>query len=648
MSDTQQASYGSWKSPISTDLIVAGALSLGQIVVDGHDVYWAEGRPQEKGRTVIMRRTLQGEPEEITPSSFYVRTRVHEYGGGAFTVDRGTVFFSNDYDGRLYRQEPDGEPQPISPPVDLRYADFQVDRSRNRLISVREDHTDPMREAINTVVSIPLDDPAREASIISGNDFYATPRVSPDGTRIAWLAWNHPNMPWDGTELWVGEFGEDGTLASKELVAGGQDESVVEPAWSPDGVLYFVSDHTGWWNLYRWREGQIEPLHPMEAEFTRPHWVFGRTTYSFESANRLICAYTEGGTWGLASLDTRTLEFEPLIASQASIGNYLHAIPGYLVTDFGSPTAAAAIVRMNLDNSNVTELRRSSDVEIDAGYISVAEAIEYPTENGKTAHGLFYPPANKDYTAPPSEKPPLIVIIHGGPTSQTVAAFSLSIQYWTSRGFGVLDVNYGGSTGFGTEYRRRLNGQWGIVDVDDCVNGAKYLVDRGDADGERLIIRGGSAGGFTTLNALTFRDTFQAGASYYGVSDLSAMAQDTHKFESRYLDSLVGPYPSAKEIYEERSSILHTDRLSSPIIFFQGLEDKVVPPSQTELMVEAMRRKGLPVDYVAFEGEQHGFRKSETIKRTLEAELYFYSRIFGFPLPEAVEPVEIWNVKSKE
>lgn len=644
MSDTQIAPYGSWKSPITTELVVAGALSLGQIVVDGEDVYWAEGRPEEKGRTVVMRATPQGELREITPLGFYVRTRVHEYGGGSFTVDRGTVYFSNDYDGRLYRQEPGDEPQPISPPVDLRYADFRVDRSRNRLIGVREDHTDPAREAINTVVSIPLDNPTDEAAIIAGNDFYATPRVSPDGNQIAWLAWNHPNMPWDGTELWVGEFGEDGTIASKALVAGGRDESVTEPAWSPDGVLYFVSDRTGWWNLYRHVEGQVEPLHPMEAEFTRPQWVFGRTTYSFEDAGRIICAYTEGGVWKLASLDTRTLEFKPLILPYTSIGNYLHALPGYVVTDVGSPTEATAIVRVSLDSGEVTVLRSASDVEVDPSYIAVPEAIEYPTEGGKTAHGLFYPPTNKDYTAPEGEKPPLIVIIHGGPTSQTVAVRSLSIQYWTSRGFGVLDVNYGGSTGFGTEYRRRLNGQWGIVDVDDCVNGAKYLVARGDADPGRLIIRGGSAGGFTTLSALTFRDTFRAGASYYGVSDLSALAQDTHKFESRYLDSMVGPYPQARETYEERSPILHTDALSSPIIFFQGLEDKVVPPSQTELMVEALRRKGLPVAYLAFEGEQHGFRNSETIQRTLEAELYFYSRIFRFPLPEGVEPVEIENM----
>lgn len=644
MSDAQIAPYGSWKSPVSTNLIVAGALSLGQVVVDGEDVYWTEGRPQEKGRTVVMRSISEGELQEITPPGFYVRTRVHEYGGGSFTVERGTVYFSNDYDGRLYRQPPGGEPQPISPAADLRYADFYLDRSRNRLIGVREDHTAPAREAVNTIVSIPLDGLSGEAAIVSGNDFYSTPRVSPDGARIAWLAWDHPNMPWDGTELWVGEFGADGTLVSKMLVAGGDGESVAEPSWSPDGTLYFVSDRTGWWNLYRVRGGQVEPLHPMEAEFTRPQWVFGRNTYSFESADRLICAYTEGGVWRLASLDTHTLEFEPLVSSYTSIGNYLPALPGYVVTDAGSPIEANAIVRINLNSGKVTVLRSAGDVRLDPGYIAVPEAIEYPTENGKTAHAFFYPPTNKDFHAPPGDKPPLIVIIHGGPTSQTVAVFSLSIQYWTSRGFGVLDVNYGGSTGFGTEYRRRLNGQWGVVDVDDCVNGAKYLVERGDVNPERLIIRGGSAGGFTTLNALTFRDAFRAGASYYGVSDLSAMTEDTHKFESRYLDSLVGPYPEAKAVYEARSSVLHTDRLSSPIIFFQGLEDKVVPPAQAELMVEALRRKGLPVAYLAFEGEQHGFRKAETIERTLQAELYFYSRVFGFDLAEDVDPVEIENM----
>ncbi|HEY0071624.1 MAG TPA: S9 family peptidase [Chloroflexia bacterium] len=653
MVEPQAAPYGSWKSPITTEAVVAGSLSLGQVVVDGGDVYWSEGRPAEKGRVAIMRRTPDGETTEVTPPECYVRSKVHEYGGGAYTVRDGTIYFSNYHDGRLYRHEPGSQPQPISPAdVDFRYADFVVDETRDRLISVREDHTTGGPEAVNTIVGVALSGEghggeSRQTVLVAGNDFYSNPRVSPGGTQLAWLAWDHPNMPWDGTGLWVGDFDGDGMVVNKRQVAGGPSESVFQPEWSPDGTLYFVSDRTGWWNLYRLRDGEVEPLHPAEAEFGRPQWVFGTTTYGFEDAGRIICAYAEAGVWKLASLDTKTLDFAPIDTPYTELGSTLKVMPGRVVTDAKSPTEPASIIQVDIGTGHITVLQRSSSLEVDPGYLSSPESIEFPTEHGLTAHAFFYPPTNRDYRAPHAEKPPLIVVSHGGPTSQTAATRDLRLQFWTSRGFGVLDVNYGGSTGFGTEYRRRLNGQWGVVDVDDCVNGARYLVQRGDVDPDRLIIRGGSAGGYTTLCALTFRDTFKAGASYYGICDLEALDEESHKFESQYNRSLIGPYPEQKELYRQRSPIHYTDRLSCPIIFFQGLEDKAVPPRQSEMMVEALRRKGLPVAYLAFEGEQHGFRKAETIKRTLEAELYFYSRIFGFDLGEAVEPVEIENLKRE-
>ncbi len=516
------------------------------------------------------------------------------------------------------------------------------------MVCVREDHTVAGREAVNAIVSLDLDGGGDGDAqvLVSGNDFYAAPRLSPDGTRLAWLTWNHPNMPWDGTELWVGELRADGSLGRTERVAGGPAESIFQPEWSPGGVLHFVSDRTGWWNLYRWRDGRIEPLAEMAAEFGLPQWVFGMATYGFASAERIICAYTEGGTDHLAALDTATGRLAPIDTPYAEIGA-VRVGPGRALLLAGSPTEPTSLVQLDLATGQCEVLRRSSGVPVDPGYLSPPQPIEFPTEGGLTAHAFFYPPRNPDYVAPPGERPPLLVISHGGPTGATSSTLDLRIQYWTSRGIGVLDVNYGGSTGYGRAYRGRLEGRWGVVDVDDCANGARYLVGRGAVDGDRLIIRGGSAGGYTTLCALTFRDVFQAGASYYGVSDLEALAQETHKFESRYLDRLVGPYPERADLYRERSPIHFTDRLSCPVIFFQGLEDPVVPPSQAEQMVEALRAKGLPVAYVPFEGEQHGFRRAEHIKRALEAELYFYAQVFGFALAEPVEPVPIENLQGE-
>ena len=450
-------------------------------------------------------------------------------------------------------------------------------------------------------------------------------------------------MPWNGTELWVSELNADGSLGRLERVAGGIDESVVQPEWSPDGALYFVSDRTGWWNLYRWHDRHIEPLCEMKADFGRPQWVFGMSTYAFESAGCIICAYTKQGTWRLASLDTSTGKIQLIKVPYTDIRS-LRALSGQAVFIAGSSTEPPSIVKLDLATRRVEVLRRSSNVKVDAEYLATPKAIEFPTERELTAHAFFYAPRNREYTGPSGEQPPLLVISHGGPTAATSTTLSWGVQYWTSRGIAVLDVNYGGSSGYGRAYRQRLNGQWGVVDVDDCVNGARYLVKIGEVDGNRLAIRGGSAGGYTTLCALTFRDLFRAGASYYGVSDLEALTKDTHKFESHYLDRMIGPYPERRDLYRKRSPIHFVDRISCPIIFFQGREDKVVPPSQAELMVEALREKRLPVAYVSFEGEQHGFRRAENIKRALDAELYFYSEIFNFEAADPVEPVQIDNL----
>ena len=650
MSIPQTAPYGSWKSPITSDLIVAGSIRLGELRLDGQDIYWSEGRPTEGGRNVVLRRSPDGKTIDITPAApFNVRTRVHEYGGGAYQVKDGVVYFSNFVDQRLYRQHLGEPPEPITPEGDWRYADAVVDVERDRLVCIREDHTGGGHEPANTIVAISLNNtPDSGTVLVSGSDFYASPRLSPDGTRLSWISWNHPNMPWDGTELWVAELQADGTIGSSQQIAGGKAESIFQPEWSPDGVLYFASDRTGWWNLYRWQpdqagQGQIEPLCPKDAEFGQPQWVFNMTTYGFESADRLICTYTEAGIQHLAQLNTRTLELTEIETPYALIAG-LQVAPGYVALLGGSALKPSAIVQLDLQTSEFRELRRSSKVDVDAGYLSEPEVIEFPTENNLTAYAFYYAPQNKDYVAPEGEHPPLLVKIHGGPTAATFATFNPSIQYWTSRGIAILDVNYGGSTGYGRAYRERLKGNWGIVDVDDCVNGAKYLANQGLVDGDRLCIDGGSAGGYTTLAALVFRDVFKAGASYYGVSDLIALVRDTHKFESRYLDGLIGDYPEQEEIYTARSPINFAEQLSCPVIFFQGDEDKVVPPNQAEMMVEILKAKGLPVAYVLFEGEQHGFRKAENIKRALDGEIYFYSRVFGFELADEVEPVAIENL----
>jgi dipeptidyl aminopeptidase/acylaminoacyl peptidase len=648
MSNIKIVPYGSWQSPISSDLIVSESVKLSDIVLDGDDIYWVEMRPSEGGRNIIVRCALDGQRADITPPEFNSRTRVHEYGGRSFAVNQADVYFSNFSDQRIYRQQPNGVPSAIATDKSLYFADIIVDRLYPGLICVCEDHSDQRAEPENRLIRIDLAGAGQTGDpqitvLACGSDFYASPCLSPDGSQLAWLSWNHPNMPWDGTELWIGTIGQDGALSKTEKVAGGRDESIFQPQWSPDGTLFFVSDCTGWWNLYRRRENEIKPVVEMDAEFGMPQWLFGMSTYAFESARRLICTYTRNGRWQLAEIDLATDQLDVIETPYSNI-SYLRASPGRAVFVGGSATEPTAIVKLDTATQTLEVLRRSSRNEIDSGFISIPATIEFPTTQGQTSHAFFYPPQNKNYQAPNGDRPPLIVISHGGPTAAATDSLNPAIQYWTSRGFAVLDVNYGGSTGYGRAYRQRLYGKWGVVDTHDCVNGAKYSVETFGIDPNRLVIRGSSAGGYTTLCALVFHDVFKAGASYYGVSDLEALAQETHKFEARYLDQLVGPYPERKNLYIARSPIHHGEDLSCPVIFFQGLEDKVVPPDQAERMVDILRGKNLPVAYVAFDKEQHGFRMAQNIKRALDAELYFYSRIFGFQLADDIEPVEIENL----
>ena len=641
------ALYGSWTSPLSSELITQGTVRLGDIVVDGQEVYWTESRPTEGGRFTIVRWAPDGTTTDLLPEPYNARTRVHEYGGGAFTVVDGVIYFVNFADQRIYRFLPGELPIPLTQENDKRYADFAFDGPRERLIAVCEDHSENDREPTNSIVALSLQEGVigsdGEVVLVNGHDFYATPRVSPDGRQLSWLAWNHPNMPWDGTELWLATLQPDGGIANARAVAGGDQESIFQPSWSPANQLTFVSDKTGWWNLYLLDGEEPVAIRREEAEYGLPLWTFGMSTYAFPEPNALFCASTRDGKWRLGRIDLSSLEYREIKLPSTELSS-LVAGQGFIVFKAGSPVEATSIVRLDTTSHRLDILRQSSTLTIDRGYISVPGAIEFPTEGGLTAYGYYYPPQNKDFQAPDGELPPLVVLSHGGPTGSTSTTLSLPLQYWTSRGFAVLDVNYGGSTGYGRAYRERLNDRWGIVDVDDCINGAKHLVDEGLVDGDRLVIRGWSASGYTTLAAITFRDVFKAGASHYGISDLEAMVRDTHKFEARYLDRLIGPYPERKDLYEARSPIHHVDQISCPLILFQGLEDKVVPPNQAEMMYEAVKAKGLPVALVLFEGEQHGFRKAENIRRALDGELAFLAQVFGFVPAGEIETIPIANL----
>ncbi len=637
------APYGSWESPITPEIASATPISLAAVAVDGTDVYWLESRPTEAGRYTILRRNPDGSATECIAAGFSARSTVHEYGGGAFTVRNGVIYFVNFGDQQLYRQSP-GEPPRVLTRIDgYRYADLTIDSTRSRVICVREDHTGE-GEAVNTVVSVDSDGDDGGRILVGGNDFYSSPRLSPDGQQLAFLTWNHPNMPWDGCELWVAQIDQGGTLHLPRRVAGGASESIFQPAWSPTGLLYFVSDRTGWWNLYRWDGSRTKAVFPMEAEFGRSQFQFGLPTYGFVSPSRIFCCYARNGRSHLAWLDCESGSLDPLENPYTDVSD-VHCGSGFAVFIAGAPRLPASIVRVDAHRSHIHTLTSSFEPSTYQAYFSAPEGLDFPTTGDLESHGFYYPPANPDYVAAPDEHPPLLVISHGGPTSATTTTLRYAIQFWTSRGFAVLDVNYGGSTGYSRTYRERLKGKWGVVDVDDCCNGALFLANEGRVDRRRLAIRGSSAGGYTTLASLAFRpEVFHAGASYYGLADLERFATDTHKFESRYLTSLVGPYPERRDLYYQRSPIHFMDNFRCPLILFQGAEDRVVPPSQSEMMFEAMRARRLPVAYLLFRGEQHGFRQAKNIRRGLEAELYFYSRVFGFRPADPIEPIAIENL----
>ncbi|MDG1232550.1 MAG: S9 family peptidase [Pseudomonadales bacterium] len=646
-----KAPFGSWKSPITSELIVADTVGISAPTWHQGELLWIESRPQEAGRNVLVLREQDGSERDINPAPFNIRTRVHEYGGGAWFLHHGAVFFSNFSDQHLYRQGlNETTPTQLTHDDGLRFANGCIDKKRNRIISVIEDHRGD-GEAVNFIGAIDLLS-GDVTELSKGHDFYAAPVLSPDGKQLAFMSWDHPDMPWDETIIWLTTLNEAGMPGELNQVAGGkngeQKISAQQPLFSPKGELFFISDISGWWNLYR--QSSDQSICPMEAEFGSPHWGFGLHSYDFLNDSQLVCNYGIGNVCQLAVLDIDTGNLSNLDLPYSDLGG-VSLNDQTLTTSAASPITFPELITVNLQTGEHQSFKQSTNLNLDEAYYSVPETITFPTANAQIAHGFYYPPTNKDYGETTDNRnsqdaPPLVVMMHGGPTGATHSVLNLRTQFWTSRGFAVLDLNYRGSTGYGRDYRDKLIRQWGIVDVEDAVYGAEYLVKLHKADKDRLAIRGGSAGGYTTLSALTFTNTFKAGASHYGVGDLEALAKDTHKFESRYLDSMIGAYPDEIEVYQARSPIHHVDQMASPCIFFQGLEDKVVLPNQAETMVEALTEKGVPVAYVPFEGEQHGFRIAENIKRCMDLELYFYGRVFGFSPADQIEPIAILNLDS--
>jgi dipeptidyl aminopeptidase/acylaminoacyl peptidase len=636
---TTIAPYGSWVSPIDAAQTMSTLIGFSEVRLDDTDLYWLEARPAEGGRQVLVRRSGSGATADVVPADTNVRTMVHEYGGGAFTVAGGTVVYSDFADQRLYRIDAGDDPTPITPepprPRSIRYADGVI--AGDVVVCVRERHPDD-GEALNELVAVPIDGSGDPLLLVGGPDFVSSPRVSPDGRRIAWLSWDHPNMPWDGTELWVASF--DGTsVGEPDRVAGSAAVSVVQPEWGPDGALYFSADPTGWWNLYRHDADGAQPLLEVEAEAGFPQWVFGLSCYGFLSGGRIaVASYQDGrhrlsilGEDGATPLDLDYSLYRSVVTDGAGRVFFV----GY------HPTRPSRIVEFDVDHGVESTVVANPDL-VEPTFVPEPQILSYPTADGETAHAIYYPPTNPDFEAPEGELPPLRVEIHGGPTSNAYPVLSLGFAYWTSRGFGVVDVNYGGSTGYGRAYRDRLKGRWGIVDVQDAVGAARYLADSGLADPDRLVITGGSAGGFTTLAALAFHDTFAAGSSYYGVADLELLDADTHKFESRYVGSLVGP----SEVQRERSPIHHLDGFDRPVILFQGLEDVVVPPDQARAIAAALDAKGVTHSLVLYEGEQHGFRDAKTIVHALESELTFLGHVLGFEPAGELATVDIKHAGS--
>ncbi len=637
----QAIPFGSWSSPVTAELVAKQGVRLGHMQVFEGRVYWLESRPQEQGRGVIVCCDGQSKTD-VTPEDMSVRTKVHEMGGGDFLVCQLGIFFVNAIDQAVYLTDTSGNTKAITTVSDdksvWRFADFSITPDLAFLFSVRERHDiSPVK---NELVSIELK--TGEVRVVAeGHDFYSFPRVSPQGHRLCWTCWNHPQMPWDGTELWVADIHRDGSVNAAHKVCGGEHESIYQPAWSPDGVLHFVSDRSGWWNLYSFRDGVLNALTPTDNDCGIPQWVFGTSSYCFASESDIYFAFFEEGQQQLAHLDVDTGHIEPLELPFREYPGQLQFDSNKLYMQAGGPALPLSVFEVELSSGHYRDLVGDGELPVPIDFVSIAKPVRFTSASGYQSHGFFYEPLHPEFCGLDDEKPPLLVMSHGGPTGHTSSSLNWQIQYWTTRGFAVVDVNYAGSTGFGREYRDLLNEQWGINDVNDCVYAARYLVEDELVDGDRLMIRGGSAGGFTTLCALAFFDDFAAGMSRYGVADLEALAKDTHKFEARYLDNLVGPYPEARSVYQERSPIHHASELSCPILILQGADDPIVPPSQSQELVKALAEKDIPHAYIEFEGEGHGFRKQENIVRALQAELSFYRQVLHIDSEEQLEQVPL-------
>ncbi len=644
--ERETSPYGAWPSPISAATVARAGIDLGHVALDDDAVYWREQRPEEEGRGVIVRHA-GGTNGDVTPEGFDVRTLVHEYGGGDFAVCDGVVFCSRHDDQRIYRQPMGGDPVAISPEPEtdrgLRYADVEVTPDGEYLYCVREDHdatagADDPDEPVTTLVRVATDGSEEPRVVASGHDFYAAPRLSPDGDRLAWLTWDHPRMPWDGTELHVADVTADGPLANERVVLGGTDESIFQPAWHPDGTLHAVSDRTGWWSLYRRVNDEWLPYREEAAEYGVPGWLLGLSTYAFLEDGRVATLVTRDGVRTLELLsdgDSESVDLPYTTYAPRLVGN-----GESIVVPAGGPTTPTRLIRWTPGEEHEV-LRHESGVDVDDAYLSTPEHVTYDTRDGATAHAFVYPPENPAVESPADEAPPLVVTAHGGPTGATQPRFDLGIQFFTSRGYAVADVNYRGSTGYGRAYREALYGEWGTVDVTDCIDAARHLADAGRVDPDRLVVAGGSAGGFVVLSALAFHDDVAAGTSYYGVADLERLAALTHKFESRYLDQLVGPHPEAEETYRARSPVDHAGGIDAPVLLLQGEADPVVPLSQAEEMVDALEASGVPHELVVFEDEHHGFRRAETRQRAMELELAFYGEVFDLEPADDLPPIDL-------
>jgi len=629
---------GSWPSPITADAVVRQGVRLFQPQFSGTDLYWLETRPDEDGRTALVRQTADGAREDVLAQPFSVRSRVHEYGGGAYRVAEDYIFFVENSDQDVYAIADDGVPRRLTNEVTHRHADLHWDATHRRIVCVCEDHSGEA-EPVNMLVAIEPN--GRKTVLTRGRDFYSSPRVSADGRRIVWLSWSHPQLPWDGTELWQAPVEDDGSIGTPRQIAGGAGESLFQPEWGPDGRLYFISDRSNWWNLYAWDRNITLRLTDFEAEIGLPQWVFGQSLYGFPEPGLVAFAATRDGRWDAFCTELPCSRPQPLATGLDAI-DHLVASDGRIIVVASNPHIAPSLVELNTDGTPEF-LLLTCNGDVDKACISEPASVRFPTGGDAEAYGLFYAPVNPQYGPLAGELPPLIIRCHGGPTGATSTALDMRTQFFTSRGFGVLDLNYRGSTGYGRKYRQSLYGHWGEADVEDAVAGARYLADQGLIDFDRLLISGGSAGGYTVLCALTYTDAFRAGASYFGIADLERMFETTHKFESRYDHWLIGPYPEAKELYRQRSPLHHANRITSPVIFFQGAKDKVVPPDQSQLMVSALKSNGVPVAYLEFADEAHGFREASAIRRSLLAEYYFYCRILDLPLPEGVE-IDIANL----